>query len=109
MIISGGMNIASNIAVAQRHPNVPPGGRVWPKRSSPQQATMPSLRTPHVEAPPAETCRKVPPGGEAWPPRSSPEQATGSSLRTPQEWIWPAETGKSSVALQEGQLIRAAN
>jgi hypothetical protein len=51
---------------------------------SPQQATEPSLFTPHVCPPPALTEVKLPAGGVARPWKSSPQQTTVPSLFTPQ-------------------------
>jgi len=44
---------------------VPDGGLDWPWMSHPQQATVSSVRTPHVWKPPALTEAKVPGGGLA--------------------------------------------
>ena len=53
---------------------------------SPQQATVPFVRTPQVWSAPALTAVKVPAGGVAWPTSLSPQHATVPFVRSPQVW-----------------------
>ena len=61
----------------------PDGGVDWPAPSSPQHATEPSSRTPHVCDHPALTDVNSPDGGDDSPKRSEPEHATEPSVLTP--------------------------
>ena len=61
----------------------PQGGLLRPLFCLPQQATVLSVRTPHVKNPSADTCENAPAGGLLWPEASSPQQATVPSVLTP--------------------------
>ena len=65
---------------------MPAGGVAWPSLLSPQQATVPSVRTPQVWKRAGADRVKVPAGGVAWPKSLFPQQATVPSVRTPQVW-----------------------
>ena len=57
-------------------------GAAAPRALLPQQATVPSVRTPHVWSQPWLTETKVP-AGLAMPPSLLPQQATVPSVLTP--------------------------
>ena len=76
---------------------LPGGGEDWPKMLSPQQAAVPSVRSPQLWRPPAETAVKVPAGGEDWPKLLSPQQASVPSVLTPQPWRAPASSAPDTA------------
>jgi hypothetical protein len=59
---------------------------------SPQQAALPSARSPQVWKAPAETSVKVPADGVACPSPLYPQQDALPSMLSPQVWVPPAET-----------------
>ena len=61
-----------------------------PKPLSPQQASVPFVRTPQEVTPPALTAVKLPAGGEACPKALSPQQASVPSVLIPQAVGGPA-------------------
>jgi hypothetical protein len=63
--------------------NVPAGGVASPYSLSPQQATVPSVRTPHLWSIPALTETKVPAGGVACQATLLPQETTVPSVFTP--------------------------
>ena len=84
---------ASQPAATDR--NDPSGASDCPSSLSPQQATVPSVRTPHECEPPAATDRNDPPGASDCPSSLSPQQATVPSVRTPHECELPAATDRN--------------
>src|SRR3954469_25574180 len=61
----------------------------------PQHRPVPSARTPHACALPAEICRKVPAGAVAWPTSFLPQQARVPSALRPQVNEPPALTSRN--------------
>ena len=80
---AGGGGVASTV----------PGGTVlaWP---TPQQNTVPSLRTAHAWWNPTLTATNDPAGGAAWPrvPECEPQHDTAPPGRRPQEYLYPDDT-----------------
>ena len=72
--------------------NAPGRGVDSPSSFRPQQATVPSVRTPQEWVEPALTDVNVPLGGEARPKVSEPQQARVPSSRIAQVWFSPALT-----------------
>jgi hypothetical protein len=70
-------------AVEHEAPDVHVGGFAPPYSFDPQQATVPSVRTPQLYSPPfaVDTLWNVPVGGGAMPPLKLPQQATVRSVR----------------------------
>ena len=84
---------------------MPVGGVACPLPLLPQQATVPSVLTPHEWYEPADTAVNVPVGGVACPLRAVPQQATVLSVVMPHEWARPAETELNSTGIRDHPLV----
>ncbi len=72
--------------------NAPCGGEAWPSEFSPQQAIVPSWRSPQVKCSPADIWRKAVPAGTSRLPCpwwSRPQQRAAPFSRRPQAWVLP--------------------